>query len=111
MIDRFGWWGTLRNIARLWLLRLARAMQEKHVGFAEPAGWELYGKSFSVLWRTPRTGESLRSAGCSDGHKWTLEACDAEGITRERVRQVAGCEDRRSQCHMILKPLWDAMGT
>lgn len=119
MIDRFGLQlGTLRNIARLWLLRRYshEAMQEKHDRVRGACtGWETVWEEFlGSVARTPRDRRIVEGRlGVLDGHKWTLEELgDAEGITRERVRQVAKRSMRRTeghQCHAVLKPLWDAM--
>lgn len=119
MIDRFGLQlGTFRNIARLWLLRRYshEAMQEKHDKVRGACtGWEpVWDEFLGSVARTPRDRRIVEGRlGVLDGHKWTLEELgDAEGITRERVRQVANRSMRRAEghrCRAVLKPLWDAM--
>lgn len=119
MIDRFGLQlGSLRNIARLWLLRRYshEAMQEEHDKIRGACtGWEVvWEELLACVAKTPRNQRIFAGRlGILDGRRWTLEALgDAEGITRERVRQVAKKamkKVRSRRCRAILKPLWDAM--
>ena len=109
---------SLRIISRIWLLReYSHKTREKM-----PEEIRIACRSFEGVWDTfmeivaptPRDRNIIEGrTGILEGREWTLqELGTAEGLTRERIRQIEKAIRRRARHHRnqeVLKPLWKAM--
>ncbi len=119
VIKRYGFsLQSLRIISQLWLVRgyshkIKEEMPEE-ISIACRSFEGVWDAFMEVIAPTPRDRNIIEGrTGILEGKKWTLqELGTAEGLTRERIRQIENAIRRRARHHRnkkVLRPVWNGM--